>query len=45
VLREALAAYLAQKDGPRVHENTPLAIGETSTIGDDDEPVIPASPM
>jgi CRP-like cAMP-binding protein len=44
VLHAALAAYLASEDGPRVHEDTPLAIGETSTIGDDDEPVIPASP-
>jgi CRP-like cAMP-binding protein len=44
VLREALAAYLTRDDGPRVHQGTPLAIGETSTIGDDDEPVIPTSP-
>lgn len=40
VVREALDAFVALADGPKVHETTPLRVGGISTIGDDDEPVI-----
>lgn len=41
IVRQAMEAFIARADGPHVHQSTPLAIGDTSTIGDDDEPVKP----